>query len=917
MDSAPPGHNPNSSVFQGGDSVQITPMAGGDPSSVVATPGSLSISDPKLLNNLPPPSRKSVIGAAVQAGLIAAVTPGSVAPQVAALTAAIRQATVENTKEEFKALPISDSDNELLITVRQGEETQKAERAAAMAYEAAIKMKKSEVEARVDSLNATIAAIKEYRKTKPFENNTVSLKYTQNQVEEFLATKDPKEQEAAKTVYEAAFKAAKNEGKSDEEAKKIALIASVSAIDDYRKNVSTVNTNMQTTLKADEAEDILETDNPDERELGELATMKAVQEATKEGISTNEELTAIGTIAAAERIETFRGDKGATGIPKREDPKSSMGPAINAVKDMPLYIEYSEADKSLRSPYIEILEKKTADAMVGNSFQAYMKEQIAAYESSEVQTWMETSPSASPSLPYTKNKTNFSRQQEITSFSRLVYILPVTTSDIIVLPPMNGSLSKFMETIQTLDQMGVINSDYNIKENTVLVWTVPFYSAVVKPTEIANNSILLSFFLEIKMKNEKQWFVLADNTSDGYLVGSTFIGRGPNEILINMLEPSHVVYPYKRKNLEGIIVSNSKGNVNFPGDASKKFTMESLYKDSNYGKTIMKTFKPTYSVDLSVGHFTVVGAIEPMKIPTERIGSCGLANYSLPELISTLHPSKKIKVSSTKEGANVIIAFRLQCSDAYEPLCVGMTRLQKETQNKFIGSPEAVVDSLRVSTAQFEVAGKFFEIRKTNKQDLVYNDWKKSIYTNSEADLLNTLNLKPKFMDKIFPLQFNEQGKPITNTWKEWVAAFLSTITINDKNLTTHREMMVVRNFLERVNNYFMTKRLLRDLDEENSDSDDDKPRLSSEPSDIGLSDIESETFDDIKRKHGKIDVYENTEKNEWICSLILVNKQSYKQLYKSIGVPTSQYTHEKADSALKEKINNLKKKYSDWIFIY
>jgi hypothetical protein len=222
-----------------------------------------------------------------------------------------------------------------------------------------------------------------------------------------------------------------------------------------------------------------------------------------------------------------------------------------------------------------------------------------------------------------------------------------------------------------------------------------------------------------------------------------------------------------------------------------------------------------------------------------------------------------------------------------------------------------------VSSAPFEVAGKIFDIRKTNKQDIVYNDWKKSIYTNSEADLLNTLNLKPSIMDKIFPLQFNEQGKQISNRWTEWVASFLSTITINDKNLTTHREMMVVRNFLERVNNYFMSKRLIRDLDEGKSDSDDDKPQISSEPSDIGLSDIPAETFPDIKRKYGTIDVYENTETNEWVCSLILVNKQSYRQQYRMIGVPISQYTNEKAVFALKEKINNLKKKYSDWIFIY
>lgn len=917
MDSAPVGHNPNSSVFQGGDSVQITPMAGG------ALPAAVTVEDANVLSRVTPPSKQSVIGAALQAGLLAAVTPGSPTPQVAALSAAIRQATTEVTKDELKSIPLSDSDNKLLVTVRDGQERQGAENATRMAYEAALSKKKSQAQARVEGLNASIDFIKNYRKTNPFDDGTVSLKYTQRQVDEILATKDPKEQEVGKIAYDAAFKAAKSGGKSNEDATKIAILDSVSAIDDYRKNVSTSNIDKQTTIKVDKAVELLNTDDPDEKELGEFATIKAIEEAKESGVSDDKELAEIGTIAAAERIDTFRGDKDAVVIPAREDSKSSMLPSINKVKDAPLYIEYSEADKSLRSPYIEHLEKKTADAIVGKSFEAYMREQIAAYQTSQMEAWKSASTKASPTFPLTKNKTNFARQQEITSFSRLVHILPVTTSDIVVLPPMNGSLSKFMETIQSLDQMGVINSDYNIKENIVLVWTVPFYSAIVQPTEIANNSILLSFFLEIKMKNEKQWFVLADNTSDGYLVGSTLIGRGPNDILINMLEPSYVVYPYKRKNLEGIIISNSKGNINLPGDASTnpdtRVTMQSIYKDTNYGKTIMKTFKPSFKSDLSVGHFTVVGGTEQMKIPSERIGSCGLANYSLPELIPTLHPSNKINISSTKGGSNVIIAFRLQCNDTYEPLCVGSTVLQKETQNKFIGSPEAEVSPLKVSTAPFEVVGKIFEIRKTNKQDIVYNNWKKALYSNSEADLLNTLNLKPSIMDKIFPLHFNEQGKPITNTWKEWIAAFLSTITINDKNLTTHREMMVVRNFLERVNNYFMSKRLARDLDD--YDSDDDmllnKQHSLSEPSDIGLSDIQSETFPDIKRKYGSIDVYENTETNEWICSLILVNKQTYKQLYRTIGVPISQYTNEKAVSALKEKINNLKKKYSDWIFIY
>jgi hypothetical protein len=171
-------------------------------------------------------------------------------------------------------------------------------------------------------------------------------------------------------------------------------------------------------------------------------------------------------------------------------------------------------------------------------------------------------------------------------------------------------------------------------------------------------------------------------------------------------------------------------------------------------------------------------------------------------------------------------------------------------------------------------------------------------------------------MDKIFPPAFDNDGNMIGILWKDWVANFLSTLTIN-KSLKTHRETMIVRNFLEQVRTYFMNHDIKRDLGENDSDDDETirKQHGLLEPDEV--SNIQRDTFEKIKDKWGSLDIKEHVETQNWVASIILVNKNTYKQLYRTIGVPMAQYTLEKARPALEEKIEKLKNKYASWIIIY
>lgn len=918
---APPGYNPNVSVFQGGDSVQIAPMQGGAISiadilsatqaSKAAAPVTEIPDVPATeLENVPLASQPGIAAAATIGAFGAALQPGATAASTAqaGVLAAIRANKMQKQKPILESVNLSNQDNKILITARPGDEQQGASNAGILAYDDAIKAGQSEPEAAEAKIKAAVDFIKTYRKTHPYTDNSISMDTTQSEALSIINTTDPKEKDVGQKAYDTSYALSIQRGKSDKDAIDIATIAKVNAIKHYRKYPKRIK--VEKMMSAEEATKLLNTTDSVERELGELASRKAIEDAKKRRIPQSR-WTEIGVIAAAERIQLQRGDKRVLEtIKKRPALISSVSGAIKEIAELPLYIEYSQITKALTGPYLEMYESRVANVMVGNTFEANMKASIRNYQIKQTEKWAKASSTAT--LPQTKAKTSFSPGEIITSFSRLTHVLPIITEDIIVLPPMNGNVNTFMKALKTLDEMGVITPDLIIKKNTVVVCTGPFYQAKADVEQISKNNVLLSIVLDIIEKSPGQWFTLAEHTSEEYLVGSTFVGRGPNELLINMIEPSYVVYPYRRKGLEGIIISSSKG-VSLPADASKKVSLRDIYTNKSFGKPILQAYKPDLKVEGAPGFFTVVGALEPMTVPTERVGSCGLANYSLPEAIPTLHPSKKIRLSTNVKGDGIILAFRLQVKGHYEPLCATEV-VEKDNSKKFVGSPEAHINPTEVQTAYFEVAGKMLQIRKTNKADKVYENWRRGIYSEPEAELLNILNLSPAIMDDIFPMTFNENGEPISVPWKDWVANFLSTVTIKDKSLTTHRETMIVRNFLERVRAYFISIGLKEDLEESDSENTALQHGLL-EPD--GVDDLDKEDLRDIKREWGKLDVYEDKANSEWICSIVLVNKNTYKQLYKTVGVPTEQYNRNTAKSALDAKVSTLKGKYPDWIFIY
>ena len=875
--SAPPNHNPDATLFKGGDSAQITPMQGGG----------------GQIGGQPVPAQ----GLASPYGVLA-------------------NTVIKYIKGSFSDVYISNEDQKVISTVKSGSTEEKiGADAAQKAYQAKYKANPATNPQvlRQSAMDASIAAVKAYRVTHPVDTSIVSTDMTSAEAKAIVSSATPDENIVGTTAYNKAYATAKTEGKSEKDAVAVGTIAKVNAIKAARSKPETLDENVAPEISANEAKEIIVAATPSQKIVAEKAAVNAMKASRKRGKS-RADGQKIATIAA---VRSLREQQNLTPVTKGKNKRNiqvTESTKIQAVSELPMYLEYVAIHPNPASRFIEMRTKRKAEANTGINFQKGIVASMAKYQKQITAKWNSTE------YAHTGQVKSFQPNEIIISNSRLLYILPIETADIIVVNPIRGSSSALMNALHTLETLGVISpNSLNVREDAVVIFTTPFYVFTKDPKQINENVILLSFFLELKLANPSRVFVLSESNSEQYLIGMMFHGiRGIQtpQPLINMLEPTYIMYPYERNGLGGIIISGAsdKEGVHLPSDKSGNFVLKTIHANRDFGAPRYISYKPGLEKDVAPEYLLVRGIQGAMEIPHERTGKCGLANYSLLQMMPEYHRRLKIGLGESERGEGVILAFRLQ-PDNSTPLCTSDHIYKKEVGNMFKSSVNATILPSQVQTSPVEVGGNIFNIRKSNLNDVVYNEWTAGTYSEGEAELLNTLNLSPAIMDKIFPYVFNEEGDAIGRPWKIWVANFLGNITIN-KSLMTHREMMISRNFLERVYMYFADRDFKRDA--EMSDSDSDSYSDTEQPEPDNTDDITKETFEDIKPKWGELSVVVNEDKKEWVASFILVNRHDDKQLYRTIGVPQDAYVDEKAArEALQAKIDGMRAKYSDWIIIY
>jgi len=482
-------------------------------------------------------------------------------------------------------------------------------------------------------------------------------------------------------------------------------------------------------------------------------------------------------------------------------------------------------------------------------------------------------------------------EQNINIFSKLVYILPFDTAEILVVPPINGDFILFSKVYTTLKNSGILEEKgkdpATVKKNAVLVFTPPFYGE-----KDDNNKSLLLAFLRIQSSSPRQIFVLSDPTERGYRQ-SVQINKQNNilQILLTMLEPSYIVYPHKRGNADGILITHSSdilaAGLPPPSDPKLYTTLESYIKSPRNQKTATIIYKTGTGESQAKGYYQIIS--------------------------DTVNPTKVVEgeiASGTKSQDPSKIA-RIQLSTNAEKIAGKDTLL-------FITSLEANDDPREVKQRTIELNGNYYDIRISDPyHNNVFDNWLRKMYTQDEANLLNEMNLRPYILTQIF------------SDWPNEVAMFLRNLGLSncftDESIMTRRECQASRVFIRKVMEHYAIHGITNEsIDAIEKQAFDEQEAILEKQIDAELKRTTPKALNEEgmiiadkeelknRKKHTYItNVGEN--KNYYIMTII--NEKTNRTQIRKFAFNTD-LTGDAAQEYIDGKLNELRTKNPDYIFL-
>ena len=555
---------------------------------------------------------------------------------------------------------------------------------------------------------------------------------------------------------------------------------------------------------------------------------------------------------------------------------------------------------------------------------------------------------------------NIAGNEVFTQFSRFIYCLPYNLERIIVIPAIHGNTDTFINVLYRLQKIGALTykklggkDTYKIRRGVVIVFMPSFYAKVENTIE---NMVLFSIFIDINRTNPNQIFILSESTADNYAVG-VFLAKNfsTTDVLkmspLTMLEPSYIVYPYTRSGLDGGFILSSSTDaekVNMPASIGRyNFGLKDLHSHKSYGSALGLAVKPsTTGVELFIegaeGVFTIrsTNRVHTL-LNLERAvgyppGPCDglLQSATLDKFTKPQFFANKVKIDGVESDALIVI--QLNSSGNYTPLCTSAlteapSPLRKDDRHKI--SDIAVQSEEKV---HIDIKGNTYTIRVPSIDNKVEENWLKGEYTKDEAEFLNSTNLRPGVLYAVFG-----------ESWQSDLEKFLTTLVasecMSDISLLTNRECYNCRQFLEKVNVYFINNSLQLDLIKEEDDrradtefrkyvdelygDEENEPKLL--PT-IGIDSIDAKNAsnDELinhKQRFGDISSYKhkgNAENplNERRAFIIGVNKKTGMHNFYVVSTVSTLEDKDKdtEDAELLKKVqNDLPIKYKDYVFIY
>ena len=504
---------------------------------------------------------------------------------------------------------------------------------------------------------------------------------------------------------------------------------------------------------------------------------------------------------------------------------------------------------------------------------------------------------------------------------KIVEVLPPTTSNIIIVPPVRGNYEMFIRSVEFLYANDIIDGDDRL-QHAVLIFMAPFFSVDGDPRP------LLYSFLSLQEKNPEAVFALQNDDEHARAIGTalyTGILPGVDGFFLNYLNPSYILFPKKIGTHDGLLFSSAAGvDATFPKITNKGFLPVS---------TLLNKKKTAFSFNVSgaqsdetfANYLAILSQNDTTELPVTRgdVQACG----SL-KTVFDLTDAGPFQISSGDD----IYVLRFE-TNRRPLLCAALM----DESDKFQGaeSDPAFYD---VPTIEIYVDGQKWKFRdpRQNKFSKSLNEiasgkaalearnpvvlnWERAIYSSGEAAFLNHLNLSPLLLGMIYN----------SDIWKKELAKFLNNLVttdcFEDTDILMKGACQDTRAFLNTVYNYLFMKDSVKD--EEIDVPPLELPPLphSQDSAEINwppeLEEVKSNEFK--KTQLGSLEHHANVTTDTHFVDLIVIHKKSFERSVRRLRLDRTKTDEEATkngigiDVIFNEILEDLKDDHPDFLFIY
>ena len=361
------------------------------------------------------------------------------------------------------------------------------------------------------------------------------------------------------------------------------------------------------------------------------------------------------------------------------------------------------------------------------------------------------------------------------STDRLVVVLPKSTTRVILFEPVRGNPAKFKQCLDYLDD--------NIKQDkdAAIIFAPPFFEA----TE--DNRNLYAHFLKLKLDLEERKgavvYLLTQNTLANRMVGCQLSQSVKDDPILNMLEPSYIVYPFPRTMPN---MTMPVGGILFSGAAADEEAAPASSIESRLA---------------SIGQFVTVGGRSTFAFPPNiRVAD---------KMLGKVTPYKVFRFKGRDALAfQGILDMRLKGEAG-----IDIDALRSFDETKFLpfDPDHLMLDNVRYERIPLD--GQIYSIRKPGTgSGSVTNDWISEKFTRDEAAMLNALNMWPNMLEDIFKDEWIIQ-------LTDFLTNMVNSKCYTDTALLTNAQCDTSSTFVDKVFEYFLRNDgRLRDLHERETD---------------------------------------------------------------------------------------------------